>query len=111
MKLTTTRLQLPSPRARWYDLSVPACAALVIFLLLLIGLIVGRIRSLPSVAAVPTPPLPVIIIASPIANGPRPTPAAVVAAVVPENVVRKAIVVYGDHDPSTAIGAVEAGRV
>lgn len=105
--MKTTNLQLP--RARWYDISPPIAAATCIFALFLIGLIVGRIRSAPSAAAVPTPALAYVYIAT--AQPLPPTPAAAVAAVVPENVVRKAIVVYGAPDLTTAIGAVEAGRV
>jgi hypothetical protein len=55
----------------------------------------------------PTPAL-AIVIATP-APSPAPTPTAVVAAVQPGNVTTRAIVVYGDHELATAIGAVEAG--
>lgn len=107
--MKTINLKLPSPRA-WYELSTPVCAALCIFLLLLIGLIVGRVRSMPSTQAQPTPAI--IIIASPLPQGIPPTavPAAVVAIGPIGPVTKRAIVVYGDHDLRTAIGAVEAGR-
>jgi len=72
--MKTTNLHLPR---RWYDLSTPVCAALCIVLLLLIGLVIGRVRSGPS-AAVPTPALAYVYIATPIPDVPpavqRPTP-------------------------------------
>lgn len=106
--MKTTNLNLP--RARWYDLPVPAAAALVIFFLLLIGLIVGRVRSTPSVAAVPTPGL-IIMIATQAAAAVVPTAAPVlVAAVMPENVTQRAIGVFGAPDTASYIGSVEAGR-
>jgi hypothetical protein len=101
-----------TPRARWYDISPPIAAALVIFFLLLIGLIAGKIRSTPSVLLQPTPALaPIIIIASPIAQIP-PTaipPAAVVAA-FPPNALRRAVVAY-DAPAGNVLGAIEQGRV
>lgn len=79
---TTSHLKLPSARA-WYDLSTPVCAALVIFLLLLIALIVGRVRSAQQATAVPTA-LPAITIIQ-TAQPARPAPPAVaqLAAVLP----------------------------
>src|SRR5205823_2105642 len=76
---------------------------------------IGRIQSMPTVAAVPTQalPAPIIIIASPQMDGPRPTPAptpaAVVAAVVPENALRRAVVAW-DSPNGSVIGAIEQGR-
>ncbi len=113
MKLTTTNLQLPSPRD-WGNLPTPAAAAIAIFCLLSIGMLLGRVRSAQPVATVPTPALdPIIIIASPLPQGVPPTavpPVQVAAVVEVGNVTTRAIVVYGDHDLATAIGAVEAGR-
>jgi hypothetical protein len=77
--MTTTNLNQP-PRRTWYDLPVPVGITICVFALLLIGLIVGRVKSAPAVAAVPTPAL--IIIATP-----QPTPAAVVQVIVPHFVV------------------------
>jgi hypothetical protein len=107
--MKTTNLN--PPRARWTELQPPVAAALVIFFLLLIGLIVGRIRSMPSAAVQPTPPLPVIIIASPLPQGPVPTavpPAAQVAAYAP-NALRRAVVAY-DAPGGNVLGAIEQGR-
>lgn len=72
--MTTTNLN-KTLRARWYDVSPPVAAVVVVFALLLIGLLVGRIQSMPSVVLQPTPALPIIIIASPRMEPPRPTPA------------------------------------
>lgn len=113
MKLTTTRLQLPSPRA-WWNLPTPAAAAITIFCLLSIGMLLGHVRSAQPAAAVPTPALaPIIIIASPLPQGIPPTaipPAAQVAAQLPGNVTVRAIGVFGSPDTASYIGAVEAGR-
>jgi hypothetical protein len=63
MQQTKTTVHLRLPRApRWYDLSVPVCAGVCIFVLLLIALIAGRIQNAPNVQAQPTPALPVIVI-------------------------------------------------
>jgi hypothetical protein len=66
--MTTTNLDKPTtPRVRWRDLQPPIAAAVCIFCLLLIGLLAGRVWSAhQSAAAVPTPQLPIIIIASPL---------------------------------------------
>lgn len=103
----TTTTNLNPPRARWYDLPTPVAAALVIFFLLLIGLLIGRVRSTPA-AAMPTPAI--IIIASPLPQGIPPTavPAAQVAA-LPPNVLRRAVVAY-DSPNGGVIGAIESGR-
>jgi hypothetical protein len=82
---TTTNLRTPT-RARWYDFSPPVAATICIFLLLAGGLIVGRIRSMPSVAAVPTPALPIVIIATQPAIVPTAAPVQV-AAQLPRFVV------------------------
>jgi hypothetical protein len=110
---TTTNLRTPTTlRARFDGLPLPVAIGVVIFCLLGIVGAIGRIRSEGGAAAVPTAPLPIIIIASPL---PQIPPTAVpqvqqVAAVVPGNVTRRAIVVYGAADLTTAIGAVEPGR-
>lgn len=109
---TTIRLTLPA-RPRFDGLPLPLAIAVCIFALLGIAAAVGRITSAPSAAAVPTAPLPIIIVAT---RGPEvplvaPAPAQQVAAAVPAgNVTRRAIVVYGSPDLSAAIGAVEPGR-
>lgn len=103
--MTTTNLQ--PPRRHWYDLPTPVAAALVIFFLLLIGLVVGKIRSMPSPAAEVKP---VIIVASPLPQGIPPTtvPVAQVAA-LPPNALRRAVVAY-DSPNGSVIGAIEQGR-
>jgi hypothetical protein len=111
---TTTHLTL-ARAASWLDrIQIPpALIIAVIILVVAAGISAFNRRAAQQVAAVPTPALPaIIIIASPIAEGPRPTPqpAAQVAAVPPSNVTRRAIVVYGAADLASAIGAVEAGR-
>jgi hypothetical protein len=109
----TTNLNKPtSPARHWFDLPVPAAAGIIIFALYLIVGLGWQLRSAQRAAAVPTPGL-IILIATQAAVVPTPAPtaAAQVAAMVPENVVPKAIVVYGAPDLTTAIGAVEAGRV
>lgn len=109
MKLTTTHLQLPSPRA-WWNLPTPVAAAICIFCLLAIAAMVGRIQQTPIAAAVPTPALdPIIIIASPLPVVP-PTAAAVIAA-VPSNALRRAVVAYDSPANGNALGAIEAGRI
>jgi hypothetical protein len=81
----TTTTKFRAPRAHWYDLPVPAAAAIVIFALYLIVGLVWQLRSAPSVAAVPTPGL-IILIATPQIE-PMPTPAAQVSVVIPRFVV------------------------
>jgi len=98
---------------RWIELSPPVAATICVFALLMIAGMVGRIASTPSMLLQPTPALPIIIIASPLPQGPVPTavPAPVqVAAVVPENVTQRVIGVFGGPDPATYIGSVEQGR-
>jgi hypothetical protein len=56
--MTTTNLN-HTPRRRWYDLPVPVAIAICLFSLLTIAALVGRIRSAPPAAAVPTPALSV----------------------------------------------------
>lgn len=62
MKTTRLNTTLVTPvwrsRRRWFDLPVPAAACIVITCLICIGLIVGRMRSMPSVVLQPTPALP-----------------------------------------------------
>jgi len=104
--MTTTNL-LPPHRRAWYDVSTPVAAGICMLSLLLIGLIVGRVRSMPSGAAEPRP---VIIIATPLPQSAPPTavPAAAVAA-LPPNALRRAVVAY-DSPNGSVIGAIEAGR-
>ena len=53
MKLTTTRLQLPTtPRAHWYDLPTPVAAAICTAALIAIAALAGRIASVPAVPTV-----------------------------------------------------------
>jgi hypothetical protein len=107
----TTTTKLNTPRRHWFDLPVPAAAGIIIFALYLIVGLGWQLRSAPSVAAVPTPGL-IILIASPLpVQPPTAIPAAQVAAVVPENVTQRAIGVFGAPDTASYIGSVEAGRV
>jgi hypothetical protein len=82
----TTNLRTPArPRARFDGLPLPATIAICVFSLIAIAFLVGKIRSAPAVATVPTPGLPIVIIATP--AQPLPTPAMQVAAVLPRFVV------------------------
>lgn len=102
---TTTHLTLPDPRRLWH-LPVPISAAVVTFGLIAIAALVGRIQSTPAAA-----PQPVIIVqTAPAVVVPTAAPAQQVAAAPAGNVTRRAIVVYGAPDLTTAIGAVEMGR-
>jgi hypothetical protein len=79
---TTVHLKLPDPRA-WWNLPTPAAAAIVVFCLIVIAALVGRIRSAPPIAVQPTPGL-IILIATPAPAVParvQPAPAQQVAAV------------------------------
>jgi hypothetical protein len=105
--VTTTNLRQPA--RRWFDLPVPAAAGIIIFAIYLIVGLVWQLRSAPSAAVVPTPGLIILIATQPAAI--VPTAAAVVAAVVPENVTQRAIGVFGAPDTASYIGSVEAGRV
>lgn len=99
---TTSHLILPNPR-RWYDLSTPTCAALCILLLLLIGLIVGRVRSGPSVAAVPETAY--VFIATPIPTVPTLAPLQVAAAAAAAPAAARYIVGF-DSPNGRALGAI-----
>jgi hypothetical protein len=104
---TTTNLRQPSPRD-WHDLPVPVAITICLFALLAIAGLVGRLRSDISAAAVPTPQLPIIMIATQPATLP-PTAAPIqVAAIVP-NTLRRAVVAY-DAPAGNVIGAIEQGR-
>jgi hypothetical protein len=107
---TTTTTHLNLPRARFDGLPLPVAIGVVIFCLLAIAGLVGKIRSEHSAVAAPTPGL-IIIVASPLpVQPPTAVPPIQIAAALPANVTRRAIVVYGAADTSTAIGAVEPGR-
>jgi hypothetical protein len=105
---TTIHLKLPDPR----QLLIPAPVSLAICVVALGGILaaIGRIQSAPAIA-VPTPGLPIIIIATaqPVAV-PLVEPVQQIAQAPVGNVTRRAIVVYGAADLATAIGAVEPGR-
>lgn len=110
--MITTNLNKPTNPARhWFDLPVPAAAGIIIFALYLIVGLVWQLRIAPSAVAVPTPGL-IILIATQAAVVPAPAPtAAAVVAVAPANGLKRAVVAYSQPDASTAIGAIEAGRV
>jgi hypothetical protein len=78
---TTTNLQLPSPRD-WRDLPVPVAIAICLFALLAIFGLVGRMRGDSGAASVPTPQLPIIMIATAPVE-PLPTPVAMIAVQPP----------------------------
>jgi hypothetical protein len=106
--VTTTNLTKPTSwRARWIELSPPVACAIVIFALLAIAGLVGRIRSTPA-AAVPTAQLPIIIVASPLPVQPPTAVPLQVAAALP-NTLRRAAVAY-DSPNGNVIGAIEQGR-
>jgi hypothetical protein len=71
---TTERLRLPRPLDKLDQLSSTAIAVVYVCLLLIIGAI-GRNTSPSRAAAVPTPALPTIIIASPVPAVPLVAPA------------------------------------
>jgi hypothetical protein len=106
MKLTTIKLKLPSVRA-WWNLPTPTAATICIFSLLAIAALLGRVRSAPSVAAEPTPALPIIIIASPRMEPPRPTPAPTAAAVVAVQLPRF-VVCYDQPVNGAVLGPIPA---
>lgn len=109
--MITTNLNKPTtPRRHWFDLPVPAAAGIIIFAIYLIAGLVWQLRSVPRVAAVPTPGLIILIATSPAVIVPTAVPVQQVAAMVPENVTRRAIGVFGAPDTATYIGGVEAGR-
>lgn len=84
-------------------------ASLIAVPLIAIILVSAAYRSAtaPAVAVQPTPQLPIIIVATAQAQ-PVTTPAAVVAAVLP-NTLRRAVVAY-DAPNGAALGAIEQGR-
>jgi len=79
---TTVHLKLPDVRSLW-SLPTPAAITIVLFCLLAIAGIVGQIRSAPSVVAVPTPGLIILIATAPAIVPPTAIPAAVVYAQAP----------------------------
>jgi hypothetical protein len=88
MQVTKTTTHLKRARARWYDLPIPVTIAICVLSLISIAALVGKIRSVPAVAAMPTPPLPILIIATaPAQIPPTAAPAAQVAAALPRFVV------------------------
>lgn len=113
---TTTRLHLTwRDQARAWLIQRDPLALFALAILPIIGLLIAlsawRGATAPAVAAQPTPPLPIIIVATALAEMP-PTavpPVAQVAA-LPPNALRRAVVAYGAPDASTAIGAIESGR-
>lgn len=104
MKLTTTRLQLPSPRA-WWNLSTPVAATICCFVLLAIAGIVGQLRSAQQAAAVPTPALNRIIVIATAA--PAPTPAPQLARYQPPAAAVPYVVGF-DSPNGHALGAIPA---
>lgn len=110
---TTIHLTLPDPRRLWH-LPVPLTASIVVFCLIVIAALVGRIQQAPATAPAiaPTASLPVIVIQK--EPAPAIAPVQQVIAQQPAapaaNTIRRAIVVYGAPDMASAIGAVEAGR-
>lgn len=85
MQFTTANLKLPRA-PRWLDRMPPALLVAVLVFVVAGGIAaVGRYTTRPAIAVQPTPPLPIILIATP--QLVPPTPAAVVAAVLPRFVV------------------------
>lgn len=106
MKLTTTNLKLPSVRA-WWNLPTPTAATICIFSLLGIAALLGRMRSVPSAAAVPTPALDRIIVIATAQPQPRPTPAPTAAAVVAVQIPRF-VVCYDQPVHGAVLGPIPA---
>jgi len=99
--------------ASWLDRQqIPPALVVAALVFLVAGGIsgIGRLRSNTSAAAVPTPGLVILIATQRAIVPPTAVPPVQVAAAPSANMTRRAIVVYGDHDLATAIGAVEAGR-
>jgi hypothetical protein len=106
--MKTTNLKLP--RARWYDLPVPAMIGICLFCLFAIAGLVGRLQQTPAAAAVPTPALSIIVIAtSPAVIVPTAAPQVQQIAVMPSNALRRAVVAY-DAPAGNVLGAIEQGR-
>lgn len=112
---TTTRLQLAlRDRLRAYVAQRDPLALLAVLLIVpIIGLALGtslyRSIGAPAVASVPTPRLPIIIVATaPAVVPPTPVAAQLVKAQLPGGLAR-AVVAY-DAPNGNVIGAIEAGR-
>jgi hypothetical protein len=84
--VTTTNLRTAR---RWRDLPTPIAATICIFALLAIAALMGKIHNAPSVAAQPTPSLPIVVIATqaPAIVQPTAAPVVQVAAALPRFVV------------------------
>jgi hypothetical protein len=108
--VTTTRLKTPRRAARWLN-QMPPTLSFAIALFIIAGGIasVKGLRSAYEAVTVPTPMLPIVIIASPLPlQPPTAVPAVQVAAVLP-NRLRRAAVAY-DSPNGNVIGAIEQGR-
>jgi hypothetical protein len=97
--------------ASWLDRRQIPPALIVAALVFIVGggiSTIGRIRSDQAAAAVPTPQLPIVIIASPLPVVPPTAVPVQVAAVLP-NTLRRAVVAY-DAPAGNVLGAIEQGR-
>lgn len=103
----TTRLKRPGARG-WNDLPIPVALAICILAILAIATLVGKIHSGGQIVAVPTPALPIILIATQPAIVP-PTAVPIQLAAVLPNTLRRAVVAY-DSPNGSVIGAIEQGR-
>jgi hypothetical protein len=107
---TTTHLNL-SRASAWLDrLPIPPALIVACLIFIVAGAItaVGRLGRPPAAAAVPTPVLPIIIVATAPAVV-VPTPAAAQVTAVLPNTLRRAVVAY-DSPNGNALGAIEQGR-
>jgi hypothetical protein len=105
---TTTNLRTPTtPRARLDGLPLPVATCVVIFCLLSIAGLVGKVRSEHATVVQPTPGL-IILIATQAAVV-VPTAAPIQVAAVAPNTLRRAVVAY-DSPNGNVIGAIEQGR-
>jgi len=113
IRLSITRGQLAIARIRAWLAQRDPLAVLAAPTLLLVAmgalLRILLLQSTPRMAAQPTPPLPIIMIATaPAVAPPTAAPAAQVAAVAP-NTLRRAVVAY-DAPAGSVLGAIEQGR-
>lgn len=110
--MTTTNLRTSARRAAsWLDrLFLPPALIVAVLVFIVAGAVsaIGQLRSGAVAAAVPTPALPIILIATSQPTTPPTAAALQVAAVLPHALTR-AVVAY-DSPNGAAIGAIEQGR-
>lgn len=85
-------------------------ACLIAVPLIAITIAASIVRSWPAPQLPPMQPIVVIATAPAVVVPTAVPPAAQVAAVLPANALRRAVVAYGAPDSTTALGAIEQGR-